>query len=57
MDKMESEQEVQYEIKKDLNQMKKKIDWGFLSDIESLLELNLKKKLRCIVFDTETTGI
>ena len=54
---MESEQETQYKIKKDLNQMKKKIDWGFLSDIESLLELNLKKKLRCIVFDTETTGI
>ena len=54
---MESEQEVQYEIKKDLNQMKEKKDWNFLSDIESLLKLNLEKKLRCIVFDTETTGI
>ena len=57
---MESEQEevqIKSKIKEDLNQMKKKIDWGFLSDIESLLELNLKKKLRCIVFDTETTGI
>ena len=40
---MESEQETQYKIKKALNQMKKKIDLGFLSDIESLLELNLKK--------------
>ena len=43
---MESEQETQYKIKKDLNQMKKKIDWDFLSDIESLLELNLKKKIK-----------
>ena len=55
---MESEQEAQYEIKKDLNQMKKKIDWGFLSDIESLIsQLNSGKKVRCIVFDTETTGV
>ena len=35
---MESGQEVQYEIKKDLNQMKEKKDWNFLSDIESLLK-------------------
>jgi DNA polymerase III epsilon subunit-like protein len=37
--------------------MKEKKDWNFLSDIESLLKLNLEKKLKCIVFDTETTGI
>ena len=40
---MESEQEVQNEIRKDLNQMKKKEDWNFLSDIESPLKPNPEK--------------
>ena len=39
---MESEQEVQYEIKKDLNQMKKKEDWNFLSD--NLCSNEIQKK-------------
>ena len=37
---------------------KQKIDWSFLSDIESLIsQKNKGKKVRCIVFDTETTGL
>ena len=37
---------------------KQKIDWSFLSDIETLIEQKNKgKKVRCIVFDTETTGV
>ena len=33
-------------------------DWYFLSDIESLIfQLNSGKKVRCIVYDTETTGL
>ena len=39
-------------------QIKPKIDWSFLNDIESLIEQkNEGKKIRCIVFDTETTGL
>ena len=39
-------------------EIKPKIDWTFLNDIESLInEFNNKGKLRCIVFDTETTGL
>ena len=39
-------------------QPKPKIDWSFLSDIETLItEMNQGKKVRCIVFDTETTGL
>ena len=41
-----------------MNQIKKKENWIFLNDIESLIsQLNSEKKLRCIVFDTETTGL
>jgi len=37
---------------------KQKIDWSFLSDIESLIsKKNKGEKVRCIVFDTETTGL
>ena len=37
---------------------KQKIDWSFLSDIETLInQMNSGKKVRCIVFDTETTGL
>ena len=39
-------------------QIKQKKDWSFLSDIESLIsQMNSGKKVRCIVFDTETTGV
>ena len=42
----------------DLSQLKQKIDWSFLNDIESLIaQMNSGKKVRCIVFDTETTGV
>ena len=37
---------------------KQKIDWSFLSDIESLIsKKNKGEKVRCVVFDTETTGL
>ena len=37
---------------------KQKIDWSFLNDIETLInQMNSGKKVRCIVFDTETTGL
>ena len=40
------------------SQPKQKIDWSFLNDIESLInQMNSGKKIRCIVFDTETTGL
>ena len=57
---MESEQEVQNEskIKEDLNQIKKKKVWHFLSIIEFLMsKLYSGKKVRCIIYDTETTGL
>ena len=57
---MESEKE-EVQIKsdiKEINPIKRKIDWNFLSDIGSLIScLNSGKKVRCIVFDTETTGV
>mgnify|MGYP002627304576 CR=1 FL=1 len=37
---------------------KTKVDWTFLNDIESLItQMEEGKKVRCIVFDTETTGL
>ena len=37
---------------------KSKIDWSHLNDLESLIsEMNNGKKLRLIVYDTETTGL
>ena len=37
---------------------KSKKDWSHLNDIETLIsEMNKGKKLRCIVYDTETTGV
>ena len=37
---------------------KAKVDWSFLNDIESLIsQMEEGKKVRCIVFDTETTGL
>ena len=56
---MESEQEevqIEYNIK-EINKIKKKENWDFLSDIESLIsQLNSEKKVS-IVYDTETTGL
>ena len=38
--------------------IKSKLDWSNLIDIESLIsQMNMGKKIRCIVFDTETTGV
>ena len=38
--------------------VKSKMDWSHLNDIESLIsEMKKGKKVRCIVFDTETTGV
>ena len=38
--------------------LKTKKDWSFLNDIETLIsEKNNGKKVRCIVYDTETTGL
>ena len=57
------ESQKQEEIKnqsqsEESSQIKQKKDWSFLSDIESLIsQMNSGKKVRCIVFDTETTGV
>lgn len=52
--KEEDENNILYENSND----KSKIDWSHLNDIETLIsEMNSGKKLRCIVFDTETTGL
>ena len=57
---MESSEQEEFQIEsniEEMNQIKKK-NWIFLNDIDSLIsQLNSEKKLRCIVFDTETTGI
>ena len=46
------------EIIAEENNLKSNIDWSKLNDIESLIsQKNNGKKVRCIVFDTETTGV
>ena len=46
------------EINAEENNLKSNIDWGKLNDIETLIsQKNNGKKVRCIVFDTETTGL
>ena len=53
---MESKNEE--EISEEENNLKSNIDWGKLNDIETLIsQKNNGKKVRCIVFDTETTGL
>ena len=46
------------EINAEENNLKSNIDWSKLNDIETLIsQKNNGKKVRCIVFDTETTGV
>jgi len=46
------------EIPAEENNLKTNIDWSNLNDIETLIsQKNNGKKVRCIVFDTETTGV
>ena len=53
---MESKNEE--EINAEENNLKSNIDWSKLNDIETLIsQKNKGKKVRCIVFDTETTGV
>jgi DNA polymerase-3 subunit epsilon len=53
---MESKNEE--EINGEENNPKSNIDWSKLNDIETLIsQKNKGKKVRCIVFDTETTGV
>ena len=48
----------QEEINAEENNLKSNIDWSKLNDIETLIsQKNKGKKVRCIVFDTETTGV
>ena len=55
--KKEIEVQAQNEIE-DSPQPKQKTDWSFLNDMESLIaQMNQGKKVRCIVYDTETTGV
>ena len=55
---MEQENEEQSLISEDNSSGKPKKDWSFLSDMDTLIShMNSQKKLRCIVYDTETTGL
>ena len=54
----EIQSQIQNQSEESSSQVKQKKDWSFLNDIESLIsQLNSGKKVRCIVFDTETTGV
>ena len=54
----EIQSQIQNQSEESSSQIKQKKDWSFLNDIESLIsQLNSGKKVRCIVFDTETTGV
>ena len=55
----ENKKEVQAQNEiEDSPQPKQKTDWSFLNNIESLIDqMNQGKKVRCIVYDTETTGV
>ena len=54
----EFQSQIQNQSEESSSQIKQKKDWSFLNDIESLIsQLNSGKKVRCIVFDTETTGV
>ena len=55
MEQKEDEESLNLE---DNSNVKSKLDWSHLTDIESLItEMNSGKKVRCIVYDTETTGV
>ena len=56
---MEEKNEEELLYKQEENAfVKSKKDWSHLNDIETLIkEINNGEKVRCIVYDTETTGI
>ena len=57
-EEIQSQIQNQSQSEESFSQIKQKKDWSFLNDIESLIsQLNSGKKVRCIVFDTETTGV
>ena len=57
-EEIQSQSQIQNQSEESSSQIKQKKDWSFLNDIESLIsQLNSGKKVRCIVFDTETTGV
>ena len=57
-EEIQSQIQNQSQSEESSSQVKQKKDWSFLNDIESLIsQLNSGKKVRCIVFDTETTGV
>ena len=57
-EEIQSQIQNQSQSEESSSQVKQKKDWRFLNDIESLIsQLNSGKKVRCIVFDTETTGV
>ena len=55
---MEQKADEESSISEESSMVKSKIDWSHLNDIESLIsQMNSGKKIRCIVYDTETTGL
>ena len=55
---MKKNNEEEFSILEENSNVKQKLDWIHLNDLESLIsQMNTGKKLRCIVYDTETTGI
>ena len=57
-EQIQNQIQIQNQSEESSSQIKQKKDWSFLNDIESLIsQLNSGKKVRCIVFDTETTGV
>ena len=56
--KKDDEEQLSLEESSMSSVTKSKIDWSHLNDLESLIsEMNNGKKLRLIVYDTETTGL
>ncbi len=55
---METKKEEEQLFLEEGSNVKSKLDWSHLNDLESLIsEMNKGKKVRCVVFDTETSGI
>lgn len=55
---MEQKNEEEILLQEENPNTKSKLDWSHLNDIESLIsQMKTGKKIRCIVYDTETTGV
>ena len=55
---METKKEEEQLFLEEGSNVKSKLDWSHLNDLESLIsEMNKGKKIRCVVFDTETSGV